>query len=143
MAIDAQKIGPFPALKVANPFAVNPGLPVFINIAMALTAKPVWLSKSDCFSICQLQFIAVGGVMAIKAPAFLFSVAQFDWCMLILEFSPFGICFQSGMTVAAGLANRGTQMAMTIPIAINDSQRKSFFIDYTYLSGNWIVLPGL
>lgn len=102
MAIDAQKIGPFPAFKVANPFAVDPGLPVFINVAMTLTAKPVRLGKSDCLTIRQLQLIAVRGVMAIEAPAFLFRVVQFDGGMLILKFSAFGVCFQTGMAVAAG-----------------------------------------
>ena len=102
MAIDAQKICPFPAFKVANPFAVDPCLPVLINIAMTLTAKPVRFGKINCFTIRQLQFIAVGGVMAIETPAFLFRVVQFDGGMLILEFSPFGVDFQAGMTVAAG-----------------------------------------
>jgi hypothetical protein len=107
MAIDAQEIGPFPALKVADSLAVNTGLPVLVNIAMALAAKPVGFGKINRFTIRQLQFIAVGGVMAIKAPPILFRVVQFDGRMLILEFSPFGVDFQAGMTVAAGENSRG------------------------------------
>jgi len=41
MATYAKEIGPLPFLEVANPFSVNAGLPVAVNITVALTAKPV------------------------------------------------------------------------------------------------------
>ncbi len=41
MAMNAKKVGPFPSLERADPFPVNTGLPVAIDIPMTLAAKPV------------------------------------------------------------------------------------------------------
>ena len=101
MAIYAEKVRSLPFLEIADPFAVNAGLPVSINIAVALTAKPVRFGKIDGFTIGKFQFIPIIAAVTIKAPSFLFRMVQFDGCMLILQLSLFCIHRQPCMAVTA------------------------------------------
>ena len=102
VTINAKEIDPFPSLEIADPFAVDADFPVAIDTAVALSAKQVGLRKLDRVPIGKLQFIPVGRIVAIKTPAIVFSMVQFDVGMLVLEFSFFCIDLQPRMTVAAG-----------------------------------------
>ena len=102
MAINTEKISPLPPLEVADPLAVNAGLPVSIDITVALTAKSVRFGKIDGFTIGKFQFIPIIAAVTIKAPSFLFRMVQFDGGMLILQLSLFCIHRQPCMAVTAG-----------------------------------------
>ena len=102
VTINAKEIDSFPAFEIADSFPVDADFPVSINIAVALSAKQVRLRKRDRVPIGKLQFIPVGRIVAIKTPAIIFSMVQFDVGMLVLEFPSFCIDLQPRMTVAAG-----------------------------------------
>lgn len=102
MTIDAKEIGAFPPLEITNPLTVNAGLPVTVNITVALTAKAVRLGEINKLTIREFQFIAIGGTMTIKAPSFLLGMMQLDVRMFILQFPALGIHVHTGMAVAAG-----------------------------------------
>jgi len=102
VTINAKEIDPFPAFEIADSFPVDADFPVAIDTAVALSAKQVGLRKLDRVPIGKLQFIPVGRIVAIKTPAIVFSMVQFDVGMLVLEFSFFCIDLQPRMTVAAG-----------------------------------------
>ena len=51
MAIGTEIICSLAAEKISRPFAVNPGLPVPIDIAVAFAAEPVAFSKLDELSV--------------------------------------------------------------------------------------------
>ena len=65
MAINTKEIGPLAPFEVADPFTVDAGLPITVNIAVTLAAKAVRLSEINGLTICKLQLIAVSGAMAI------------------------------------------------------------------------------
>ena len=102
VTIYAKEIDPFPSLEIADPFAVDANFPVTIDIAVALSAKQIGLRKFDRVPIGKLQFIPVGRIVAIKTPAIVFSMVQFDVGMLVTEFPSYCIDLQPRMTVATG-----------------------------------------
>jgi hypothetical protein len=107
MAINAQEICPLTAPEVADPFAVDACLPVSINVAVTLTAKPVGLGEIDGLAVGELQLITVAGVVTIKAPSFLLRMVQFDGCVFVLQLPLLGIYRKTGMAVTAGEDTRG------------------------------------
>ncbi len=100
VAIDAEEVGPLSSLEIADALAMDARLPVPVNAAVALTAQPVGLGKINGFAVGTFQFVAVGGIMAIKAP--LVAVVQDDVRMLFPQCSSFRIDKQTGVAVAAG-----------------------------------------
>lgn len=78
-----EEVGPFPALKIADSFSMNTGLPVAVDVSVALTAEPIRFGEIDGFPSDQLQLVAVASIVAIKAPPFLLGVMQFDGRMLV------------------------------------------------------------
>ena len=83
MAIYTEEVSSLPSFEVTDPFAVNAGLPVSINIAVALTAKTVRFGKIDGFTIGKFQFIPIVAAVTIEAPSFLLRMVQFDGGMLV------------------------------------------------------------
>jgi hypothetical protein len=102
VTIYAKEIDPFPALEIADPFAVDTNFPVTIDIAVALSAKQVRLRKRDRVPIGKLQFISVCGIVTIQTPSLVFSMVQFDVGMFVLEFPSFCVDLHPRVTVAAG-----------------------------------------
>jgi hypothetical protein len=107
MTMYAEEIGPLSSFEKADPFSMNPRLPIAINIAMALTAQPVRFGKIDGFPIGKLQLVTVAGIMTIKAPSLLFRVMQDDGGVFVRQFPLPGICFKPGVAVAAGKDSLG------------------------------------
>ena len=102
MTMDAEEIGPFPPLKVTDPLSVNARLPVAINIAVALSAKPVGFGKIHGLAVGKLQPVAVAGAVTIETPSILFRMPQFNGGVFVLQFPFLGIDFKPGVTIAAG-----------------------------------------
>jgi hypothetical protein len=81
---------------------MNAGLPVSIDIAMALAAEPVTHRERDEFSIVKPQFIPVTCVMAIETPSQVLRMVKRDLRMLFFELPPFSIYFHGGVTATTG-----------------------------------------
>jgi hypothetical protein len=81
---------------------MNAGLPVSIDIAMALAAEPVTHRERDELSIVKSQFIPVVCIMAIETPSQVLRMVKLDLCMLFFELPPFSIYFQGGVAAATG-----------------------------------------
>jgi len=107
VTIDAKEIGPFPPLEKADSFPVNPGLPVAVDIPMALPAKPVGFGEIHGLAVGKLQFVAIAGAVTIETPSFLFRMPQFDGGMFVLQFPFLGVDFKPGVTIAAGKDSLG------------------------------------
>jgi hypothetical protein len=103
MAIHTEVIGSLPPRKVSCPFAMNAGLPVSIDIAVALAAEPVTRRERDKRSIVKPQFIPVICIMAIETPSQVLRMVKLDLRMLFFELPPFSIYFQGGMAATAGI----------------------------------------
>jgi len=107
MTIYTEEIDSFSSLEIAGSFAMYAGFPVAINIAVALSAKQVRFCKIYIIPIGKLQFIPVGGIMAIKTPSLTFSMMKLYVGMFVLKFPFFCINLHTCVTVAAGEYPRG------------------------------------
>ncbi len=90
---------------------MNAGLPVSIDIAVALAAEPVAHRERDELPIVKSQFITVIRIMAIETPPQVLRMVQLDLRMLLCEHSLFAIYFHGGVAATAGidpLRQRGT-----------------------------------
>jgi hypothetical protein len=102
VTIYAKEIDPFPALEIADPFAVDADFPVTIDIAVALSAKQVRFRKRDRVPVGKLQLIPVCRIMTVQTPSIVFCMVQFDVGMFVFEFPSFCIDLHPRVTVAAG-----------------------------------------
>ena len=66
------------AVPLPNPPAMDPELPVPIDIPMALPAEPIGLIERDDFPVQQLEVVSFLRVVAVQAPERTLAVFQVD-----------------------------------------------------------------
>lgn len=81
---------------------MNPSPPIPVEVAMAFSAESVTFGEIDQFSVIKPEFIAVFGIVAIKAPAHAFRMVHDDLRMFVLELPFLTVDLHGGMALAAG-----------------------------------------
>ena len=85
VAVSTEKVGPLASAgKVSRPFPMDTGFPAPVHISVTFAAEAVAFSKLNEFAIVESQFIAVPGIMTIKAPPHGLRMVQHDIGMLFL-----------------------------------------------------------
>ena len=101
VAVGAQQV-PLVAVPVAGAAAVDAGAPVAVFFAVALAADAVGFVERDALAAGQVQEVAIGGVVAIQAPAVGFVVLENDVGVHRGELAARAVDGHSGVAVGAG-----------------------------------------
>jgi len=88
--------------KMPGPLPMNARFPGSVNVSMAFATEPVAFSKVDELSIVKSQFVAISGIVAVKAPSHGLSMVEFDIGMFLLQLPLFPVKLHGGVAAAAG-----------------------------------------
>jgi hypothetical protein len=102
VAVSAEEVSSLPSEKISDPFPVNAGFPVSVDISVTFPAEPVTLRKINEFPVKKPEFIPVLCIMAVEAPSHGLGMMEFDAGVLVLEVPFFPVDLHGSMTVTAG-----------------------------------------